>query len=42
MSRSEQGIRDQFPILSNREIVYLDNAATSQKPPCVVEAEAEY
>ena len=42
MSRSEQGIREQFPILSNREIVYLDNAATSQKPPCVVEAEAEY
>lgn len=34
--------RDDFPILSrtvyNRPLVYLDNAATTQKPRCVVEA----
>ena len=25
-------IREDFPLLKNRDIVYLDNAATSQKP----------
>lgn len=35
-------IRKQFPILKERNIVYLDNAATSQKPPCVIEAVSEY
>ncbi|MBP5360222.1 MAG: cysteine desulfurase [Bacteroidaceae bacterium] len=38
-------IRTQFPILStevySRPLVYLDNAATTQKPRCVVEAERE-
>ncbi len=37
--------RDDFPILSrtiyNRPLVYLDNAATTQKPRCVVEAMVE-
>lgn len=41
-----QDIRDQFPIL-NREInghplVYLDNAASSQKPKCVIDAISNY
>lgn len=35
-------VRDNFPILSrqvyNRPLVYLDNAATTQKPACVVDA----
>ena len=35
-------VRNDFPILSrevyNRPLVYLDNAATTQKPRCVVEA----
>ena len=35
-------VRSDFPILSrevyNRPLVYLDNAATTQKPKCVVEA----
>ena len=35
-------VRNDFPILSrevyNRPLVYLDNAATTQKPKCVVEA----
>ena len=35
-------VRGNFPILSrqvyNRPLVYLDNAATTQKPACVVDA----
>ena len=42
MNDSDLGIRREFPILESRNIVYLDNAATSQKPPCVIEAAAEY
>lgn len=38
--------RAEFPILNtrigNRPLVYLDNAATTQKPLCVLEAEREY
>ena len=38
-------IRKDFPILSrtvyNRPLVYLDNAATTQKPRAVVEAMTE-
>lgn len=38
-------IRRDFPILSrqiyNRPLIYLDNAATTQKPKCVVDAIAE-
>ena len=38
---SIQSIREDFPILShqvyNKPLVYLDNAATTQKPRCVVE-----
>lgn len=40
-----QKIREDFPILSrtvyNRPLVYLDNAATTQKPRCVVDAMVE-
>ena len=36
-----QAIRNDFPILSHKvygkPLVYLDNAATTQKPRCVVE-----
>jgi cysteine desulfurase/selenocysteine lyase len=39
-------IRDEFPILNQRvhgkPLVYLDNAATSQKPRCVIEALNNY
>ncbi|MCR4999069.1 MAG: cysteine desulfurase [Lachnospiraceae bacterium] len=42
MTEADQQIRGQFPILKDRNVVYLDNAATSQKPPCVIEAAAEY
>lgn len=39
-------LRDQFPILSakvgRRDLVYLDNAATTQKPSVILDAEREY
>lgn len=39
-------IRAQFPILDQqvhgKPLVYLDSAATSQKPQCVIDAESEY
>ena len=39
-------IRSQFPVLSQevngRQLVYLDNAATTQKPMAVIEALSEY
>lgn len=39
-------IRQQFPVLNqkvyNKPLVYLDNAATTQKPLCVIEREANY
>ena len=31
-------MREQFPIFDNSDLVYLDNAATTQKPRCVLEA----
>ena len=30
--------REDFPILNNREMAYLDNGATTQKPKQVLEA----
>ena len=32
MTELDLKIKDEFPVLKNRNIVYLDNAATSQKP----------
>ena len=37
MKTSEQ-IKLDFPLLQNQNIAYLDNAATSQKPKCVIDA----
>ncbi|SHF32884.1 cysteine desulfurase [Pedobacter caeni] len=41
-----QAIRSQFPILSrtinDKPLVYLDNAATSQKPRCVIDTLSDY
>jgi cysteine desulfurase/selenocysteine lyase len=41
-----QAIRRQFPILSReidgKPLVYLDNAATTQKPQCVIDAIVDY
>ncbi|MDN5358521.1 MAG: cysteine desulfurase / selenocysteine lyase [Candidatus Diapherotrites archaeon] len=37
-----RNVKDDFPILKNRDIVYLDNAATTQKPKSVIEAIKEF
>ena len=46
MSYDVQAIRQQFPILNQeihgRPLVYLDNAATAQKPIAVIDAISEY
>ena len=35
-------IKDDFPILKNRNIAYLDSGATSQKPQAVIDAISEF
>ncbi|MFL2975255.1 MAG: aminotransferase class V-fold PLP-dependent enzyme [Candidatus Thalassarchaeaceae archaeon] len=47
MSLDVESIRADFPILSRKlpngkQLVYFDNAATSQKPQCVIDAMSEY
>ena len=42
MSISVNEIRKEFPLLENQKVIYLDTAATSQKPACVLEAEREF
>ncbi|MCR8924175.1 cysteine desulfurase [Dasania sp. GY-MA-18] len=46
MSFDVNAIREQFPILSRQidgqPLVYLDNAATTQKPQCVIDAIVNY
>ncbi|AFU98154.1 aminotransferase class V-fold PLP-dependent enzyme [Simiduia agarivorans] len=46
MSFDVEAVRAQFPILSRRidgnPLVYLDNAATTQKPQCVIDALVDY
>lgn len=34
--------REDFPILSNKNIIYFDNAATTLKPRCVIDAMNDY
>ena len=35
-------IRKDFPLIDGLNLAYLDNSATSQKPNCVIDAEADY
>ncbi|WOX05352.1 aminotransferase class V-fold PLP-dependent enzyme [Microbulbifer pacificus] len=45
MSFSVEQFKQQFPLFAqseNRELVYLDNAATTQKPECVIDAIADF
>jgi len=37
-----KSIREQFPVLKRGEVVYLDSAATSLTPGCVVEAVSDF
>jgi len=34
--------RRDFPLLMQNKVIYLDNAATSQRPQCVIDAEMDY
>lgn len=34
--------RDDFPLLNSLEVAYLDNAATAQRPQCVLDAVTEF
>ena len=34
--------RDEFPLLNSLDIAYLDNAATAQRPQCVLDAVTEF
>ena len=34
--------RDDFPLLKSQEVAYLDNAATAQRPQCVLDAVADF
>lgn len=40
--RTNEDIRNDFVLISQNEYAYLDNAATSQKPVCVIEAEKRF
>lgn len=42
MNSEIRQIRNDFPIFQNRELIYLDNAATTQKPACVLQKEREF
>ena len=45
MEEGEEIMRDykiDFPLLKNQDIVYLDNAATAQRPAAVLQAERDY
>ena len=34
--------RNDFPLLMQNRIIYIDNAATSQRPQCVIDAEGDF
>ena len=42
MTTSISEIRKDFPLLMSNDVIYLDTAATSQKPSCVLEAERTF
>ena len=43
MNSNISKIRKDFPVFGNRpELIYLDNAATTQKPLCVIQKEQEF
>lgn len=39
---SERNYREDFPLLRNETIAYLDNAATAQRPQCVLDAVRDF
>ena len=41
-SNTQRDYKAEFPLFQNRSIVYLDNAATAQRPQCVLDAVEEF
>ena len=37
-----QGYKTDFPLLMQDKTVYIDNAATAQRPKCVIDAEKDF
>ena len=35
-------MKEDFPLFKNSNVIYLDSAATSQKPNCVIESVSNY
>lgn len=42
MKWNETVYREEFPFFDNQNVIYLDHAATSQRPRCVLEAERAF
>ncbi|MCR4596485.1 MAG: SufS family cysteine desulfurase [Lachnospiraceae bacterium] len=42
MTPADISIREEFPLINNNTVAYLDNAATTQKPKCVLDAVEKY
>ena len=42
MIPTDISIRDEFPLIQENRTIYLDNAATTQKPACVLDAVRDY
>lgn len=42
MKWNETGYREEFPFFDNQNVIYLDHAATAQRPRCVLEAERAF
>lgn len=42
MEWNEEACRREFPLLNQRQVIYLDHAATSQRPRCVLDAERRF
>ncbi len=42
MNSEDTKIRDEFPLIKSDRVIYLDNAATTQKPQCVLDAVNDY
>ena len=40
--RTMQGYKTDFPLLMQDKTVYIDNAATAQRPKCVIDAEKDF
>ena len=34
--------REDFPLLRESKAIYIDSAATAQRPDCVIQAEADF